>query len=429
MRGDELLDQMELTDPAYVEAADIKPEKKKNVWIKGSAIAACFAIMIYAGTRLLPPDAQREIPGSSGALEDISGVPDAPGGIAGLPDASEEIPDIQGILGDISGVQDAPEEVSGLPMLSISESKGGMGFEGYLAYDISELVNENPWNETLELSTLPVFQNPLTFDPDYIALGGDFDKMEEFLLEVAGRLGLDTNKLTITESTTHPKELMAEADGLKIQVDQWMTARVTFDPTVPLPEEYNFTYYASYDDKAAAAEYLKTEYRDFIGMDNPQINIHGGNYNIYGQQSYSIRFFDAGGNEIEQMINYNFNKVVFSSYEGELRRASIYHPDLSIKVGDYPIISCEQARELLAKGGYITSAPFEMPGLEYVKKVELIYRTSYFEEYYMPYYRFYVELPEEEMENGLKTYGAYYVPAVHSSYISNMPIWDGRFNS
>ena len=46
----------------------------------------------------------------------------------------------------------------------------------------------------------------------------------------------------------------------------------------------------------------------------------------------------------------------------------------------------------------------------------------------MPYYRFYVELPDMERENGLKTYGAYYVPAVKGEYISNMPVWEGTFN-
>jgi hypothetical protein len=66
--------------------------------------------------------------------------------------------------------------------------------------------------------------------------------------------------------------------------------------------------------------------------------------------------------------------------------------------------------------------------LEYVAKVELVYRTGGTEQYFMPYYRFYVELPDMERENGLKTYGAYYVPAVEGEYISNMPVWDGRFN-
>lgn len=99
-----------------------------------------------------------------------------------------------------------------------------------------------------------------------------------------------------------------------------------------------------------------------------------------------------------------------------------------MKVGDYPIIDSQQAKELLSKGNYITTAPYEMPGLEYVEKVELGYRAGEREAYFMPYYRFYVELPEDERENGLKTYGAYYVPAVDGAYISNMPTWDGSLN-
>ena len=108
--------------------------------------------------------------------------------------------------------------------------------------------------------------------------------------------------------------------------------------------------------------------------------------------------------------------------------ARIFKPDLSRKIGDYPIISPDKAQELLAESHYLTSVPYEFPGEAYVKKVELVYRTGALETYYMPYYRFYVELPEETQENGLITYGAYYVPAVESRYISNMPTWDGSFN-
>lgn len=84
---------------------------------------------------------------------------------------------------------------------------------------------------------------------------------------------------------------------------------------------------------------------------------------------------------------------------------------------------------MLLNGNYITTVPCEISEATLIKKVELVYRTGKYEKCYMPYYRFYVELPEKEQENGLKTYGAYYVPAVESSYISNMPKWDGSFNS
>ncbi len=337
-----------------------------------------------------------------------------------------------------------------LPMLSITENTGeAMGFEGYLAYDISELVNENPWNETMALSTLPVYKNPLSYNQNMIASGADFDKMRAFLIEIADRCGLDINTLTIADNAPdektrqqiiakmdgnvpdgyfNPTALMIETEDLEIEVDQSMTAKITFEPAISLPTEYHFTHYASYENIVAVADYLKNEYKDFIGIDNPHMDISGGDYNIYLQQDYQISFFDSGDNDIDQLVNYNFNRVSFyCNDEGKLFLARIYQPDLSIKVGDYPIISVETAKKLLADGKYITTVPYEMPGMEYVAKTELIYRTGTLEEYYMPYYCFYVELPNELRGETLKTYGTYYVPAVESTYISNMPIWNGSF--
>ena len=104
----------------------------------------------------------------------------------------------------------------------------------------------------------------------------------------------------------------------------------------------------------------------------------------------------------------------------------VFRPDLSEKIGDYPIITAKEAKESLAEGNYITTVPYDMPGMEYVKKAELIYRTGSLETYFMPYYRFYVEIPELE-EEGLKTYGAYYVPAVEEEYLSKVTVWNGNF--
>lgn len=392
-------------DSKYVEKAlNYQPNQKKQIWVKWGAIAACLAIMVYAGTRRFP--------------------------------------------------QETHEDMAELPMLSITENTSeGMGFEGYWAYEVSELVNANPWSKSLEISTLPVYRNPLTYDENYIASGADFDKMQEFLLEIADRFGIDTNTLTITDDVPDeetkqmisrklqmevgvipdgyfdPTKLIIEADGLKIEVNQAMTATIFFEPAISLADEYNFTNYAPYEDIVAVAEHLKTEYKDIIGIDNPQINICGGDYNIYAQQSYSIKFFDASGNDTQKIINYNFNQITFyCNSEGELWLARICQPDLSEIVGNYPIITPKQASELLSNGNFLTSVPYEMPGSGYVRKMELVYRTGEWEEYYMPYYCFYVELPEDELENGLKTYGVYYVPAVDGTYISNMPTWDGSFN-
>lgn len=325
--------------------------------------------------------------------------------------------------------KEAPgDNLSELPMLTIAEhTSDGMGFEGYWAYDVSELKNANPWSEDAELSTLPVYKNQLEHDENYLITEVDSDAMEERLLEVSERLGMDASERHF-ERETWRQWWIVQADEMKIEVDADMTATVTFEPAIQLPKEYNFNYYASYEDVAPIAGYLKETYKDFIGMENPKTDIYGGDYNIYFQQNYLFAFYDGSGDITNQILNYNFNRVTFSyDEEGKLSRLSFFHPDLSEKTGDYPIISADEAKTLLANGNYITTVPYEMPGLDYVKKVELIYRTGYLEEYFMPYYRFYVEIPDEEWEEGLKTYGAYYVPAVEGSYITNMPLWDGNF--
>ncbi|MCM1467261.1 MAG: hypothetical protein NC086_03860 [Alistipes sp.] len=341
-----------------------------------------------------------------------------------------------------------------LPLLTISEDlSGGMGFEGYLAYDVSELIDANPWNKDMNLSTLPVFENPLTYDEYYNVSGADFDAMENILTDIANRLGMDTDALeitddmpseeemafliskyasvgeVITEEHFKPTRILAESDGIQIEVEMDRTATISFDPAVPLPAQYHFSYHASYEDTAAAAGYLLERYADFLDMEKPQVNIRGGDYNIYAQQNYNVSFFDAAGDETEQILNYNFNRIDFYGDEnGQFYLARVFRPDLSKKAGDYPVISAAKAQELLLAGSYITTVPYTMPGESYIAKTDLVYRAGKYEKYFMPYYRFLVELPEAEREGGLKTYGAFYVPAVSEDYISNMPVWDGSFN-
>ncbi len=396
MRGNEFLDKMGLVEAAFVEAADIELKRQKFTWTRFTAVAACFVLMFFAVSNFMLR--------------------------------------------------------TKLPLLSISVSNDGMGFEGYGAYDISELVNANPWSEDFELAILPVFKNPITYDEFHIASGADIEKMRSILLEVAGRLGLDADMLTITDDAPDeetkqkmaegfkmatrletlpdgyfdPTMLMTEAEGMKLEVDQFLTVTIRFDPSVPLPEEYSFANGTTYAD---VAEYLKTAYQDLIGFDDPQLNLSGGDRNIYGHQSFSIEFFEGDKHKTKQIVNYHFNRVAFSfDDEGKLFIARVYRPDITEKVGDYPIITVEEANELLANGNYITTVPYELPGMDYVKKVELVYRNDRDSEYFMPYYRFYVELPDMELDNGMKTYGAYYVPAVSGEYIENMPLWDGSFN-
>lgn len=362
---------MDQINNKYIDEALCYKAKKKNRWLKWGAIAACFMLLIFAGIKTI--------------------------------------------------FQEEQTDPSKLPMLTLpSNINGGMSFEGYLAYDISDLVNENPWNVSAALITLPVFANPVSFDDKGQLIGGDRAEMEELLYSMFHRFGIEDGDVKIRDVPLpdYPTAITGEAEGIIISVTSYRSVNIEFSPTIELPDGYRFSDDASYNEILEVADYLKTLYSDFIGMEQPIVDICGGDYDFNLNQHYQIKFYEGTGSLEEQIVNYNMKSVGFScDYAGALWLAGVEQTELPEKIGDYPIISAEAAKQQLLQGEYITNVPYELPGETYVAKVELVYRTGEFGEYCMPYYLFYVELPNEQYGE-LKTYGAYYVPAVVSAFIS-----------
>lgn len=163
-------------------------------------------------------------------------------------------------------------------------------------------------------------------------------------------------------------------------------------------------------------------------MKSPVTSVEGGDRNIYGKRHHQIFYYEDHENPQGKFLNYSFSRTYFNALEmDELSSIAIFNTDLSQKVGEYPIISEREARDLLVKGNYVSSVPEVFPGRKYIRRVELVYRTGYDEEFFMPYYRILVEVPALKYE-GMNTYGAYYVPAVRSEYLSGLPTYDGSFN-
>lgn len=343
-----------------------------------------------------------------------------------------------------------PPDTAGLPRLPLSEEvihPGGMGYEGYLAHDISELISGSPWKESDRLTTLPVYRNSMVYNTAGIPQSEvDLEAMQARALEVAQRLGLDAEiqdnapseeevaavreKLgEIPAGYFDPVEVTAQGDGVRIDVDAALTVTIWFEPARELPQGYSFGYHASYEDMEQVSGYLLEQYRALLDMDDPQIRVVDGDYTYSGAQMYGIIAYDGAGDKTQRLLSYSFGQARFScDDEGRLWIIRLDGRDLSQKVGDYPVITPRQAQKLLAEGRYITNVPYELPGTQYVRSVELCYLTGQREEYFMPYYRFLVELPQEERENGLRNYEAYYVPAVEESCLTGLPVWDGSFN-
>ncbi len=314
-----------------------------------------------------------------------------------------------------------------LPLLPVNcewtgGDRGG-GFAGVEAFDSSELVSGNPWGKEAEITTLPVYKNVFfdTYKKHAEAYGGDFNQMESVVRDVAYKLGLDGDNFEVEEKKGGyylNAYLGGEEDGISIEVGHDLETTIEFDPAVTIPDQYHFAYHSSYEELEQVAKYLKKKYQALLGMEEPKENIDGGDYGYNLKQLYDLYFYEGKGDLEEQIINYNFNHVEFYGDKNKLQMIRISQPDLSQKVGDYPILTAKEATELLLNGECITTVPYKVAKKEYVKKVELEYWTELREEYFMPYYTFYVEVPQEEQENGMKTYGLYYVPAVEEKYIS-----------
>ena len=341
----------------------------------------------------------------------------------------------------------------GRRMLTVGlNSADGMGFEGLMFYDISESGDANPWTEETVLETLPVFENlSYRWGPGY-AIYLDEEKLLAKAEEVAEALGTeilgtkyrwvkdeykevseyakqDQNKVCQLTAMTELGEIRVEGNG---HID------VFLEPAIALPQEYSFTWYETSDAEAAQVmSYLLREYYALHTFENP-IAYSWGDYSFSGEQKREYYAFEGSGNLEEQILNYNFGKVEFTpDNDGKLwilRLGNVL--DAAEKIGDYPIISREEAQALLTKGDYISTVPEDYleDGVvkeEWIAKVELVYRTSQLDEVYMPYYRFYVELTETDsfnMAEGLKNFGAFYVPAVSGEYLTNFPVWNGNFN-
>lgn len=386
MNGNEFLDKMSLADPAYVEEAD-RPVKKRTTWRRWGAMAACLAVLLGVGFLFFPR-------------------------------SSPDVPD------------PVPTELPTLPV-SMGPSLGGYGFEGYYVRDISDLKNTSPSQIGSLPDTLPVFRNATGGYPLQAATEEYKAKMLTLCRSVAGRLGWDAENMTVVWDERNgglvPTTVTATgADGVKIEVDQFMTVTISYpDRNRPFSENVLPTY----DDAHKLAEKLLAEYRDLMNFANPQICITGGYYNIDGEQSYDIAFVETGGTQTEELLEFFFHGAEFFCNEGgEPWLIRLRCTDLSDKVGDYPIITAQQAQAQLVAGHYITSCGWEMPGEAYIRKVELVYRTGEYDEYFMPYYRFYVELLEEAPVEGCMHLAAYYVPAVAEEYLAPLSTWDGRFN-
>lgn len=475
MKPQELSDALQfLDDPILAETAGAlkkRPLRARPFALAAAAACIGMAALFFASLPKEPLPAS--LPGAHGtggahgnsalpgesAPSPVSGAEGphspapAPGADGGAPARADLQPEyIESVL---NGAVPAHGEADpSLPILALDPKSfaGGMGFEGYMAYDISELENGGPWRLGDAIGTLPVYRNPLTYDDAHIARGVNFDKMRALLLDAAAGLGLDEAQLAVyddspDESTRDaiqkkfaevgeevpegyfdPTSLMAGADGVQLEIDAGLTLTVRFEPTRPLPEGCALSHGSARAEVAAAGAAVLEQYGALIGYEAPEAALDAGDRSYDGVQGYELHIYDASGDAARRLENYWLDYWNFYADDsGGLWLARHWLSDRSEKLGDYPIVTPAEAWQLLQNGNYLTSVPEPAPEGALPARVDLLYRSESSAQVFMPYYRFLMELPDMERD-GLKNYGAYYVPAVQSDYLDGLPVWDGSFN-
>lgn len=327
-----------------------------------------------------------------------------------------------------------------LPVIPVNYEVTVLGSETILVYDMEDLKNANPWNENSEIETLPVFRNGKVCDENGRIIAWDSAEMEKMLDMMVSNLGGDErleklivypngidqetlkwisekNDGVIPKEYLYPQSILYQDEEIRVRVKDTLELEITYLNEVSLPDGFVFQTNATYEELCETALYLQERFQPIWGEFQCLVDINGGDYTYDGQQQWRIEFFYEGKSLEESIVNYNFNRTRFLSNGNDcLWSICMYHQDISEKVGDYPVISVEQATELLLNYKFWTTAVY-LPEEEGIGSVELVYRTGNENEYFVPHYRFWVEDFSEENSGKLKRYTAFYVPAIAQEYI------------
>jgi len=322
-----------------------------------------------------------------------------------------------------------------------TETSGGMGFEGYLLYDISQLATNNPFDENAVFDVLPVYEfSPMTNE----------DIKEEFdcILQNTGMTEDDINytrfqwveiiddgqrkvidKTIATDTAEKPSDT---AQLYTIDVD--MTGG--YVEIRPARSEVAVSLYDDRpDDPQLTGQYVMENYQSFT--DENTAGYLFNDYNIYGEQDFFPHYVYSVSEDYGQNIfNYSIGStVVWHSDEmwqskndkGENIRLQ-YTPQDCYTLTDYlPAISWQQALGMLYEGKYLSTLPEPLPENTTVAKIEMVYKeppyyapADYKSGLALPFYKFYIERPRYNHATEiaeLKNYAVYYVCAIHPDYV------------
>lgn len=297
---------------------------------------------------------------------------------------------------------DTKAKIMTLPILPI-EPLELHSEETILAYDISEIDSGNPWKQEWNMNTLPVFYNKnniLSYDEKM----NDKKEKMKYLQKIAKKFGVLKNYVMsydIEQATLENENILLCASNHSISI--------YFKKNIVL------SCCAQQQNKEQAEKMMSLfldAYKNHFGWQEAKEAISF-QYDSTGKGVFQLSAYEKGDTLEQQLLNYHFNKIVLYHNQEKINSLIWTKADLSEKIGDYPIITVEQAEKLLYEGKYISASEQNFIHSMPIVKTELVYRS---ENLFMPYYKFFVQMPNIN-ENGFHEYSAYYVPAIQQQYL------------
>ena len=310
------------------------------------------------------------------------------------------------------------KNTTSLPKLSVEDIVTDNGFEIYLAYDICELSDANPWKEQWNLTTLPVFYNTnynnnnsnATYDKKINIMA---QKMEQLQIQ-AKQFGVFNTKEPIYDTITG----ILKSDTITFSIEM-CTDKIHIDFHTPIALSDDTKLNTKEGAEKLLFELIDTYQYKFNWQECEPALLCG--YSYEGIRKFQLHAYKKGNTLEEQLLNYHFNTAWFQTdAAGHITSIIWTKENLSQKIGDYPIISPKKAKQLLFTKNYITTVPYCFGKNMPIVKTEMAYLHHSNNSIFMPYYKFFVQLPVEK--NGMKQYGVYYTPAVEEQYLKNSTV-------
>lgn len=331
-----------------------------------------------------------------------------------------------------------------LPKIAFEDYRNGgaMGGNiwrtGHVSDDLPPIFNEN-----MKIKTMPVYMSEST-EPNR-------EKMLAYVRSAAAALGISESELVIEDNYDRCKkteennlaaydpdapddgkydsfepihkmiwqgyQVTATAGDIELRLYSNYDLLITYGSSpedgIELPAEYSFAEDAPAEEREKALGYLAERFKALTGYENSRLHADRAGYMINRA---------ADGSAASEIVNGTLDTTLFQIAEegGRYMLCGIivHSPAGLTKLGDYPIISAEEAEQILKSDQFAEEQ--RMPENAEILQVELIYENWRGYTAVMPYYDFYVRSDDRysDPDSSVTVCDLYRVSAIPSSYLA-----------